>query len=35
MNNTNGLKELIMAIIAAIVAFFSIVSFYGFVASID
>jgi hypothetical protein len=33
--NTDGLKELAMAIMAAIIAFFSITSFFGFVASID
>lgn len=35
MKKTDGLKELVMAIIAAIIAFFSITSFYSFVASID
>jgi len=35
MRNMDGLKELVMAIIAAVIAFFSITSFYGFVASID
>jgi hypothetical protein len=35
MNNNNGMKELVIAIIAAIIAFFSVSSFYGFVASID
>lgn len=35
MNNTNGLKELVLAIIAAIIAFFSVSSFYGFVASVN
>jgi hypothetical protein len=35
MNNNSGLKELIVTIIAAIIAFFSVSSFYGFVASID
>ncbi len=35
MKNMDGLKELVMAIIAAVIAFFSITSFYGFVASID
>jgi|GEM_PF-5516738 len=35
MKNMDGLKELVMAVIAAIIAFFSITSFYAFVASID
>jgi hypothetical protein len=35
MDNNSGMKELVVAIIAAIIAFFSISSFFGFVASID